>query len=64
MASEKYGVDLGLHGIRSERITNLRFADDVLLVARSLKQAQQMLIDLDTEAKKVGLDLHHGKPKY
>ena len=44
-------------------MTNLRFADDVLLVARSLHQAHQMLLDLAKEAAKAGLEIHLGKTK-
>ena len=44
-------------------MTNLRYADDVLLIARSLPQLRNMLVDVDTEASKVGLKLHPGKTK-
>ena len=36
-------------------LTNLRFADDLLLAGRSLKQAWSKLEELEAEAKKVGL---------
>jgi len=42
-------------------LTNLRFADDLLLLARSLYQAQEMLSDIITEAERVGLLVHFGK---
>jgi hypothetical protein len=44
-------------------VTNLRFADDVLLVGRSLRQVTDMLSDLVYEAGKVGLEIHMGKTK-
>ena len=42
-------------------MTNLRFADDILLVAISLKHITEMLDDLSVEAAKVGLQLHPDK---
>ena len=44
-------------------LTNLRFADDVMLVARSLPQAERMLRDLAEAAAEKGLELHMGKTK-
>ena len=38
-------------------MTNLRFADDVLLVGSSLFQVRAMLSDLIIEAQKVGLSI-------
>ena len=45
-------------------LTNLRFADDILLVRRSLYQAKEMLSDLADGAKSVGLEIHPGKTKF
>lgn len=45
------------------RITNLRFADDILLIGRSLPQVKQMLADIAIEGKKIGLELHPEKTK-
>ena len=42
-------------------LTNLRFADDILLVATSLPQITAMLSDLSIEAAKFGLQLHPDK---
>ena len=42
---------------------NLRFADDLLLISRSLFQATEMLNDVDRAAKQVGLSLHYGETK-
>ena len=44
-------------------MTNLRFADDVLLLAPTLKQVTQMLKDLQEEAAPRGLQLHPDKTK-
>ena len=45
------------------RLTNLRFADDVLLVAKTLPQLTSMLEQLAQEAKQCGLELHPEKTK-
>jgi hypothetical protein len=44
-------------------LTNLRFADDVALIARTLLQAERMLRDLAEAAATRGLELHFGKTK-
>jgi len=54
------GLGIGLGG---SKLTNLRFADDLHLMATSLKSAKQMLIDLVREAAKVGLEVHESKTK-
>ena len=46
-----------------EFITNLRYADDILLIARSLSQIKTMLADLVLETAKVGLKIHPNKTK-
>jgi hypothetical protein len=55
-------------GIRVEAIDGtvqylqeLRFADDILLLARNRKDALRMLEELSEEAGKVGLQIHFGK---
>ena len=53
----------GIKVTDGRRLTNLRFADDVLLVACSGEVLQGMLEDLAREAGKVGLQLHYGKTK-
>jgi hypothetical protein len=53
-----WGVKVG-----GKRLTNLRFADDVILVASSKKQITTMLEDLATAAAEVGLQIHMGKTK-
>jgi hypothetical protein len=42
-------------------LTNLRFADDVLLIAGSKSDITKMIKDLKTEARYYGLTLHVGK---
>ena len=50
--------------MRSGKLTNLRFADDLLLCAGSFKAAQTMLTDLIDEAGKYGLQVHESKTKF
>ena len=45
------------------QITNLRFADDVMLISKTLPRLKSMLEDVITEAKKRGLELHPDKTK-
>ena len=42
-------------------LTNLRFADDVLLIAASKQDVAKMLCDLQREASNYGLAIHRGK---
>jgi hypothetical protein len=44
-------------------LTNLRFADDVILVAASRADVRKMLTDLNAQAATFGLKLHAGKTK-
>ena len=60
-AKKGWGVHLGW-GVE-EKMTNLRFADDILLTARTLPQIKKMLGDVADAAGKVGLELHPGKTK-
>jgi len=50
-------------GGQEERIMNLRFADDVLLIATSREHLQSMLEDLVRFTEEVGLEMHMGKTK-
>lgn len=54
-----YGIQLS-HAL-SPRITNLRFADDILLFATTLPQLTSMLTDLHNFAKPYGLEMHPDK---
>ena len=56
-----FGVELGAH--EKERLTNLRLADDILLVAESRAAMREMVSDLKRAAHSVGLELHMGKTK-
>lgn len=56
-----YGICLGLDC--TDRLTNVRFADELLLVVSSEKQVKQMLEDLIVAAKGIGIELHMGKSK-
>ena len=50
------------HGValkpNDERLTNLRFADDILLITQSLPSTTEMISDLSIEARNIGLHLH------
>jgi hypothetical protein len=54
-----WGVDVGAG--RKSALCNLRFADDVLLLATSKAQLRQMLEDVIKATATVGLELHFGK---
>ena len=44
-------------------MTNLRFADDVVLIGRSFHQVQKTVADLVEECGRVGLQIHLRKTK-
>ena len=48
----------------SERLTNTRYADDILLYAKSLEELQEMLGLLHDELAAVGLQMHEVKRKF
>ena len=58
--ARKYGIKMGRN---KDIMTNLRFADDILLISHSLPSMTQMLEDLSRQAKMVGLSLHPEKTK-
>ena len=43
---------------------NLRFADDVLMMANSLKQHKRMMTDFERSTKAKGLEIHQTKRKF
>ena len=45
-------------------LTNLRFADDVLLFSTTLGKLREMLCDFKTSTEGVGLGIHPDKTKY
>lgn len=53
------------HGlnINGERLSHLRFADDIVLFAETKEHLQVMLIDLERESRKVGLTMNASKTK-
>ena len=58
--------DLELRGldIDGERLTDLRFADDIALTTNNVDDMEQQLNILNDQSKKVGLKIHRGKIKY
>ena len=60
--TKRWGMRLQAHD-STERLTNLRFADDILLFATSRQHITNMLTDLSIEAGKLGLQLHPDKTK-
>ncbi|PZC78089.1 hypothetical protein B5X24_HaOG202624 [Helicoverpa armigera] len=55
---DHYGLN-----INGENLTHLRFADDIIILARSKDQLQYMITDLDRESRKVGLTMNTSKTK-
>ena len=60
-ADRRYGIHLAVH--EHGGLTDLRFADDVLLLATSLKQLKSMISDVIGAAQPTGLEIHPGKTK-
>ena len=57
------GIYLSDHDHDHDCLTNLRFADDVLLFATSKEQLQKMMYEFKESTEKVGLRIHPGKTK-
>ena len=53
---EDYGIP-----VDGKNINNLRFADDIVLCAKTPEEAQRMLDDLDRASKKIGLEMNKKK---
>ena len=49
--------------IDGERLAHLEFADDIIMVAHTRQELEQMLNDIHTSSKPVGLNMHLGKAK-
>ena len=62
MAKEK-GMGVYLSDHDHDCLTNLRFADDVLLLVSSKEQIRKMLCELRKVTEKVGLRIHPDKTK-
>ena len=56
-----WGLQLGTNP--EDRLSNLRFADDVLLVDRSLKVLRRMVVEMRRAVADIGLEMHFGKTK-
>ena len=59
---KRVNIETGVK-INGERLSNLRFADDIILFAENEKQLQNLLKDLNTEGKKDGLKMNKKKTK-
>lgn len=60
---ERKGFGMRLGHTKITLLTNLRFADDVLLLAPNLRQLKSILRDLKNTAAKCELELHPDKTK-
>ena len=60
---KKKGMGIYLSNQDRDCLTNMRFADDVLLFASSKDQFQKMLCEFKRGTEKVGLRIHPGKTK-
>ena len=60
---QKRGMGICLGDNDHDCLTNMRFAEDVLLFASSKEQLQKMLYDFKRSTEKVGLSIHPGKTK-
>lgn len=56
---EQYGIP-----INGENITNLRFADDVILIGKNTNELRNMVKELKDESKKHGLSINMSKTKF
>eukprot|EP00973_Karenia_brevis_P040552 5608375-Karenia_brevis.AAC.1 len=59
----RIGSPFGLFVDGSDTLTNLRFADDVVMFATSRGDMRKMLAHLLEESAKFGLKMHMGKTK-
>ena len=50
--------------VDGEKLTDLRFADDVALTTSTVEDMEVQLNILNEESKKVGLKIHRGKTKF
>ena len=60
---KKKGMGIYLSDNDHDCLTNMRFADDVLLFASSKEQLQKMLCEFKRRTEKVGLRIHPEKTK-
>ena len=50
--------------IDEEKLSNLRFADDVALTTEDVRDMGHQLITMNEESSKIGLKIHKGKTKF
>lgn len=55
--------NLGIN-IIGEKLSHLRFADDLILITNDLKEAQEMMSELNLASREVGLKINIGKTKF
>ena len=60
---KKKGMEIYLSDHDHDCLTNLRFADDVMLFATSKEQTRKMMCDFKKATEKVGLRIHPDKTK-
>ena len=60
---QKRGMGICFGDSESDCLTNLRFADDVLLFFTSLEQLQRMMCDFKRSTERVGLKIHLERTK-
>ncbi|WKY12022.1 hypothetical protein Q1695_003521 [Nippostrongylus brasiliensis] len=50
--------------VDGKRISNLRFADDIVLISNSTAEAEEMLSELNMAGRKIGLDMNMSKTQF
>ena len=58
----RMNIEAGIN-INGVRLSNLRFADDIMLFAESEEELKDMLVDLNNEGKRDGMKLNKKKTK-
>ena len=57
---KKLNLQNSLLNIEGDKLTDLRFADDVSLITSSVKDMEIQLNNLNKGSKKIGLKIHKG----
>jgi len=50
--------------IGKEQLNVLVYADDIVLIVKNELETRQLFVEMENIAKKLGLQIHHGKTKY